>query len=356
MGEGSQKPTFRFVHAADLHLGGRRWLAREPSFPGLRERVRHADELAFGALVELCLSEQARLLVCAGDVFDGWCRDYGVALRFAQQLCRLRDARCSVAVVLGNHDARSRHLGHALLPDLARVLGRGQPETWLPPELGVAVHGWSAPEVETGTDVVMSYPSPRPGYFNVGVLHTSAEGRRGHADYAPCSRLSLRRQGYDYWALGHVHAREVISTEPWIVFPGNLQARGFREVGPKGATLVEVREGEISRVEHRALDAVRFEQRVVPTDGVRDFDELLALSRRALVAGIDETDPERPRVVRLVLQGPDGAAQALGVPEWQRRRAFARLVREASTPSFWVDEVCLDAGPSLGVWPLSRAA
>jgi DNA repair exonuclease SbcCD nuclease subunit len=353
MGEGSRS-SFRFVHAADLHLGGRRWLAREPSFPELRDRVRRADELAFGALVTLCLVERASLLVVAGDVFDGWCRDHTVALRFAEELCRLRDARCSVALVLGNHDARSRHLWHALLPDSARVLGRGTPETWHHEELALCIHGWSAPEVNPGADVVLGYPPPVAGRFNVGVLHTSAEGRAGHAHYAPCSRRSLRRHGYDYWALGHVHARELVSTEPWVVFPGNLQARGFREAGPKGATLVEVRAGQVSSVEHRALDVLRFEERVADTVGVQSFEALLTRARVALVP--PSAAGARPLLVRLVLSGPDGAACALRVPEGERRRAFQRLVRSVSTPAFWVDEVCLDAGPSLGVWPLSRAA
>jgi DNA repair exonuclease SbcCD nuclease subunit len=354
MDAGSRGPTFRFVHTADLHLGGRRWLVREPSFPELRQRVRAADELAFRELVDLCLESEARLLLCAGDVFDGWCRDYGVALRFTEQLCRLREARCRVALVLGNHDARSRLLRHALLPEFARVLGRGQAESWHWPELSLAVHGWSAPEVLPGTDVVAAFPPPAAGCFNIGLLHTSAEGRQGHAAYAPCSRRSLRRHGYDYWALGHVHAREVVSSDPWIVFPGNLQARGFREAGGKGATLVEVMNGVVKSVRHRCLDAIRFEQRVVATSGVGDFGELLARTQRALSAG--GGDSARPRVVRLVLQGPDGAACALRVPEWQRRRAFARLVRQASNPTFWVDEVCLDTGPALGTWPLSRAA
>jgi DNA repair exonuclease SbcCD nuclease subunit len=186
MGEGEHRPSFRFVHAADLHLGGRRWLSGEPSFPGLRATIRRADELAFEALVDLCLARNARLLLCAGDVFDGWCRDYAVVLRWAEQLRRLGEASCSVALLLGNHDARSRHLRHALLPDSARVLGRAGPDTWRLPELGVALHGWSAPEVEPGTDVVLSYPPPVSGQLNIGLLHTSAEGRRGHVDYAPC--------------------------------------------------------------------------------------------------------------------------------------------------------------------------
>jgi DNA repair protein SbcD/Mre11 len=64
-------------------------------------------------------------------------------------------------------------------------------------------------------------------------------GRR----YAPCTVDDLRRFGYDYWALGHIHAAEIVSRDPWIVFPGNLQGRSVRETGAKGAVRVTVEDG-----------------------------------------------------------------------------------------------------------------
>ena len=67
------------------------------------------------------------------------------------------------------------------------------------------------------------YPKPIDGAFNVGLLHTSVTGRPGHDDYAPCTVETLVGRGYDYFALGHVHRREVLSERPFIVFPGNLQ-------------------------------------------------------------------------------------------------------------------------------------
>ena len=71
-------------------------------------------------------------------------------------------------------------------------------------------------------------------------VHTALDGTRGHDPYAPCSLQGLRDRGYEYWALGHVHQRAVLSQDPWVVFPGKLQGRHAREIGEKGATLIEV--------------------------------------------------------------------------------------------------------------------
>ncbi|MCK5319721.1 MAG: hypothetical protein KAJ55_17545, partial [Anaerolineales bacterium] len=68
----------------------------------------------------------------------------------------------------------------------------------------------------------------------------------------------LKSKGYDYWALGHVHKREIVSEDPWIVLPGNIQGRHIRETGAKGATLVTVEDDRITDVEERELDVLRW--------------------------------------------------------------------------------------------------
>jgi DNA repair exonuclease SbcCD nuclease subunit len=337
---------FCFVHAADLHLGGRRWLRCAPASRRLAQRVAAADKLALRSLVDLCLAERAALLLCAGDVLDGWCRDHNVGLELVQQLLRLGGA-CHVALVLGNHDARTRVMGPLLLPGHVHVLGRVGPETRILSELGVALHGWSFPEVSSATDVAALFPAPLTGLFNVGLLHTSAEGCRGHERYAPCSRQSLRRHGYQYWALGHVHTREVIANDPWIVFPGNLQGRGAREPGPRGASLVRVKGRQVESVEHASLDAVRFETLVVDTSSVGTFDDVLELARQRLApAAAVVTGP--PVIARLVLEGRAGAAKSLELTRAERAGALCTLARELASEHFWLDETwfCTDAPAS----------
>jgi hypothetical protein len=219
--------------------------------------------------------------------------------------------------------------------------------------LGIPLHGWSFPEPEAPVDVASLLPAPLPGLLNIGMLHTSAEGRRGHADYAPCSRRTLRQHGYDYWALGHVHAREIVSTEPWIVFPGNLQGRGPREEGYKGASLVRIRAGKIASVEHRSLDVLRFATVVADASETERFDDVLAVARSALLRATRDAQG-RPLVARLVLEGVAGAASVLAVPTWEREAALGAVARELTTESVWLDETWIDAG--VGSWLLPAAA
>jgi DNA repair exonuclease SbcCD nuclease subunit len=326
----------KFVHAADLHLDSP--LAGLDRYDGAPvAQIRGATRRAMQNLVELCVAEGAKLLVLAGDLFDGDWKDFTSGLFFVRQMQVLRKAGIQVVIVRGNHDAASQVTRHLRLPDNVRELSSLRPETVCFEDLGVCVHGQSYARRAENDDLSIHYPEARSGYFNIGLLHTSATGRPGHADYAPCSVDVLRSKGYDYWALGHVHQREVLSEAPWIVFPGNLQGRHIRECGAKGATLVEVEAGRVSNVEHRALDVVRFEVcEVLVSEDTVDVDAALDAVEHRLNQLLSQAE-SRLLVVRVIVQGATELHALLqrDAVKWEaeiRSRAFERT-------ELWIESV-----------------
>lgn len=241
--------------------------------------LRGATRRALENLVAMCIEERASFLLLAGDVFDGSWKDYSTGLFFASQMTRLREANIPVVLVRGNHDAASHVARQLRLPDNVHELSHRRPETFEVPGTNVCVHGQSFPQRATTDDLATKYPDATKGALNVGLLHTCLDGREGHERYAPTTLERLRAKGYDYWALGHVHAREVLSREPWIVFPGNLQGRHVREAGEKGATLVTVEDGAITSVEHRALDVARWQILEVDLTEAANMDDAVDLVR-----------------------------------------------------------------------------
>jgi len=166
----------------------------------------------------------------------------------------------------------------------------------------VALHGRSFPNRLVPDDFVESYPARRDGWLNIGVLHTSLDGSRGHDGYAPCSVEGLRRFGYDYWALGHVHTAETLSEDPWIVYPGNLQGRSIRETGAKGAVRVTVEDGRIIAVEPLVFDGARWAHETVDVSDAEGEAEVIARIGAALEALHGRSDG-RPLAVRVTLSG-----------------------------------------------------
>lgn len=264
----------KLVHAADLHLDSPlRGLLSRPEVP--LSQVRTATRVALANLVDLCIAERAELLLIAGDVYDGDWRDYSTGMYFAHQMGRLREAGVQVVMIRGNHDAASQITKSLRLPDNVYELPAKSAETLCLDELGVAIHGQSFATRAVTQNLAQSYPQRVPNLLNVGLLHTSVTGRSGHESYAPCSLDDLHSKGYDYWALGHVHAHEVLSREPWVVFPGNLQGRHARETGEKGAMLVEYDAAGIQSVELRSVDVVRYAQCSLDLSQVSHWDSAL---------------------------------------------------------------------------------
>jgi len=274
---------FRFLHAADIHLDSPlRGLARYEGAPV--DEIRAAPRRAFENLIQFAIDEEVAFLLLAGDLYDGDWKDYNTGLFFVGQMRRLEQAGISVHLVSGNHDAVSQITKRLTLPENVTHYSDARPQTVELPELGVAIHGQSFKGRSVTLDLAADYPAGEPGRLDIGLLHTSLDGRPGHDDYAPTSVGVLASKGYDYWALGHVHQREVVSEDPWIVFPGNLQGRHARETGEKGATLITVSDGEILRVEHRCLDVVRWERIEIDLSSLEHIDEMPSLVERSVIA------------------------------------------------------------------------
>jgi exonuclease SbcD len=300
--------SFRFLHAADVHLDSPlHGLSRYEGLPA--DEIRSATRAAFDNLVQCAIDEAVDFVVVAGDLFDGDWRDMGTGLYFAKAMGRLDQAGIPAFLLSGNHDAASVVSRTVPWPPNVRLFGSRRPETHRLPELSVAIHGQSFATQAVTENLVVAYPHGDAHTFNVGMLHTALAGRQGHADYAPCSVDDLRSRGYDYWALGHVHEFEVVSTEPYVVFPGNVQGRTIRETGAKGAVLVDVADGEVVSVERVELDVIRWARLDVDCAGagINDAEDLL---RTALVGLHGANASGRPLIARVTLVGETAEAGA----------------------------------------------
>ncbi len=342
----------KLVHAADLHLDSPlRGLARYPGAPV--ERVRTATRRALENLVRLCTDERAGLLLLAGDLYDGDWTDYSTGQFFVSQMAKLRDAGVRVVSIRGNHDAQSQITRHLRLPDNVRELRADAAESVAYDDLGVVVHGQSFATRAVIEDLAASYPSRVSQLINVGLLHTSVTGRAGHQPYAPCSLETLVNKGYDYWALGHVHAREVLCERPWVVFPGNLQGRHARELGGpagKGASVISYDAGGIRSVTHHALDVLRYAHCLVDLATATNMDDALQCARDALDRQLQAADG-RPLAVRVTLTGVSAAHGVLRAAEDALVENLRALGTDIGGGQLWIEKVKVTTRP-----PLSAAA
>ena len=295
-----------FVHAADLHLDTPfSGIARLD--PELAATLQRASLEAFEALIELTLERDAAALLLAGDIYDGAQRGVRAQLLLHRELTRLADAGIRTCLAYGNHDPLDGWSAIDAWPQLVTEFGPDEPdavEVVRDGELLAVVTGVSYARRDEHRNLAVRFERTGARVPHIGLLHANVGSNPDHAPYAPCSVDDLRRGGMDYWALGHIHQRQIVldggDGGPWAVYPGNLQGRSPKpsERGSKGASVVHVRDGRIVEVEHVALDRARFDEVRITIDATYD---LPAVHRALAEAGRDVAATAEGRV--LVLRG-----------------------------------------------------
>ena len=328
---------FKFIHAADLHLDSPLiGLERYEGAPVAR--IRGATREALKNLVSLALSEAVAFVLIAGDLFDGDWKDYNTGLFFVDQMRCLREASIPVFLVSGNHDAASQVSKSLKMPENVHGFSVKRAETFPLDPPGVAIHGQGFARAAVTSDLASDFPKALPGCFNIGLLHTSATGRPGHEPYAPCTLEGLIAKGYDYWALGHVHKREILSPDPLILFSGNTQGRNIRETGPKGCTLVTVQEGKVLSADAIDLDVLRWVLLEIPLSEARDPDDILERVA-ATVHAERNLHSDRLLAMRFLFTGSCSPSTALTLHSEQFLNEVRSVATDVGRGDVWVEEV-----------------
>ena len=250
---------FRFIHAADLHLDSPFRGLAQASGP-LRDRLGSATFEALNRIVTHAIESKSDFVVIAGDLYDSRDRSLRALVEFRQQMERLAERDIGVYVVHGNHDPLNGWGSEFKMPSNVFTFdGEVKALPVIRKGREVArVAGVSYMRERVTDNLARSFKRTLGDVYSIAVLHANIGRQSGHADYAPASVDDLVSAGFDYWALGHVHNRSVLSASPAIVYPGNPQGRHARETGPRGCFQVDVDSSGRTRLKFIETDFVRW--------------------------------------------------------------------------------------------------
>ena len=269
--------TSYFLHAADLHLGAQLKSLGTHISAELADHIRNEVRQVFDDLVKLAIDRRVEFIVLAGDIYDHAENDPGAKQRVYRGFRKLEDAGIPVFVVHGNHDPLGKSMAAvADRPTNVHVFDHGLVGTrtvTLRNGVDVTVAGISFGSASEQDNLALKF-NDVSGTTVVGVLHTNVGGvgsAGGHGDYAPCSQQDLINAPVNYWALGHIHDRQVhVTPKGFWAYPGNLQGRSTKatECGPKGVLIVGIdTHGAVEHPEFVAIDRVRFHRLSIDVGG-----------------------------------------------------------------------------------------
>jgi DNA repair exonuclease SbcCD nuclease subunit len=309
----------RFLHLADVHLDTP-FASRSEA---VRQRLRDASRDAFRHAIDVAIREDVDAVLVAGDLFDGERLSFQTERFLLEQAARLEAHGITLVYATGNHDPGSGRApareaggsgpGRLRWPANTHVAADATPQRIRIHDASGSAVGFvtaigHATDRET-SDLSRLLPRPDGEMPEVALLHTqvhASPGGESHHAYAPSDLGYLRRSGYDYWALGHVHVRQMLSHDPPVAYAGSLQGRTHADTGPRGALLVDLSDRGAPQVSFSEVALVRWE--TLRVGGLTEADSLDGLERRVQAAWRAARTAEPGRsgsewMVRVILEG-----------------------------------------------------
>lgn len=327
----------KFIHCADVHLDTPlQGLAQYSGAPV--HEIRNATRRAFEKVLDAAISERVDFMVIAGDLYDVGLKSFESALFFNQQMVRLKDAGIDVYLLYGNHDAASKLIKQLRPPSNVHIFKTSEPQTFRIEPLKVALHGQGFATPEITEDLAASYPPGVPHWFNIGVLHTNLAGAAEHANYAPCSLETLKNKGYQYWALGHIHNREILCTDPYVVYPGNIQGRHGKEQGEKSCELVTVSDAGAISLQTISTSVVPWIEIEIDASAYQSVDDVYEALRSRFRSLVSEGN-DRVTALRVRITGSSEAHAELSRNPDEVRNQTMSLASEYGNGLLWVERV-----------------
>jgi len=320
-----------FIHTADIHLDSP-FKGIKQLDPQLFEEIYQSTFASFHELVSLAITAAVDFFLISGDVYDEENQSVKAQAFLREELGRLHQAGIPVFLSHGNHDFLGREALKLQLPDNVTVFEKEVGTEYLTTRQGerVAITGFSYPSRWVEDRMILDYPQrDRTVDYHIGMLHGYLEGLHStEGVYAPFSLGELNMKNYDYWALGHIHKRQILQLAPPVVYCGNTQGRNPNETEEKGAYLVTLQKKMDPLLQFIATAPIVWEKREVSlagcfslNDTFERIDEILEdyrMRKASILLSVvfQDTQDLHPDVISKIKDGDllDGVQQQLGKP------------------------------------------
>ncbi|CAJ1200549.1 hypothetical protein CPR19088_GLDEOEPO_00800 [Companilactobacillus paralimentarius] len=227
----------KFLHAADLHLDTP-FIGISNFSKELQKQLQESTYQAAKKLFDTAVAEQVDFVILAGDVFDDTDSSLKAQMFLRDEFEKLKQAKIKVYLIYGNHDYYRNNFAVVKFPDNVTVFGQDVTTVEQTTKDGqrVGLTGFSYYQQHINDAVGKDYPQRGDFDYQIGILHAGV----GDDNYAPFQVSDLLQKGYDYWALGHIHKRQILHDSPMIVYSGDIQGRNQNDITPKGFYIVSV--------------------------------------------------------------------------------------------------------------------
>lgn len=308
-----------FIHAADLHLDSPfKGLANVPDH--IFSQIRNSTFQALERLIDIAIQKKVDFVLLSGDLFDNEKQSLRAQLFLKKGFEKLKKHQITVYLSYGNHDFIRGNRHPVTYPENVYVFPDETVRSYSYVKNGrelAYIYGFSYENRAVTENKAEQYVIEKPEVpFHIAMLHGSVLGNEEHNVYAPFQRKELIDQDFDYWALGHIHKRQILhQANPSIVYPGNIQGRNRKETGEKGCYYVRLskRETELTFI---PLQSILFTEATVDLSSCNEIHQAeQMISERLKAIRINE-----PQLIELTISGNQN------IREWESEQLLTELI------------------------------
>lgn len=283
-----------FIHAADLHLDSPfRGLAHTPE--QILKEIRESTFAALDRLVRVAIHEQVDFVLIVGDLFDNERQSLKAQIRLRKAFQELERHHINVYISFGNHDHINGNIHDVTYPDNVFIFPSEKVSHFTFERGGIPlaeIHGFSYENRAVLKNKTDEYQIvDQVALYHIAMLHGSLQSNSEHDTYAPFLLSELMNHDFDYWALGHIHQREIIKEDPFVVYSGNTQGRHRKETGEKGCYHVVLSEAH-TKMTFFPLQTLQFTNVEIDVSACNEINQLELMIHDVIQKQYEKTTPQ----------------------------------------------------------------
>src|SRR5690625_4613498 len=215
------------------------------------EQVRQSTFHAFDYLIKIAIQKNVDFILLVGDLFDHERQSLKAQVYLKNAFEKLESHSIQVFLSYGNHDHINGNPYQISFPHNVHIFPSEKVTSFAFYKNGqrlASIYGFSYENRSITKNKINEYKLENAEVpFHIAMLHGSIVGNKLHDPYAPFKLTDLYNTHFDYWALGHIHKKEILSETPPIIYPGNTQGRHRNESGEKGFYYIEMSENKLNK-------------------------------------------------------------------------------------------------------------
>lgn len=227
--------SVKIMHIADYHIGYEYSFLENASEKRKLEVLRSLEKLC-----EYSNKKQIDIVLIAGDFIEA----STISSAYINEIKKiLSNFEAGIFIVAGNHDYIS--VGSYYLdddwPDNVHIFKDNNLEQIYLDDLNLCIYGASFTSSYQRQSLLTEDIVIEDKYINIGLLHGDAIFKSDDL-YNPISKEQIKRIGFDYLALGHIHKKTGILNEgkSYYAYPGSAVSLGFSELATREVIIAEI--------------------------------------------------------------------------------------------------------------------